>query len=189
MSLPPKDARPHQWPAHYRGLFVLGGSVSLPTLTDMQKTHSQIDPVALRLGYAGLLPQAFALLLLVEGSSMAWIATAGGFGYAALILSFLGGLWWATATLDGAAPRWIYGAAIAPSLIALATFLPWTWGWNWPGPSLAILALCLLLSPLVDRAIARSIPLPAQWLRLRWHLSLGLGTMTGILAAVALTQP
>lgn len=154
----------------------------------MQPTTPMLDPFALRLGYAGLLPQAFALVLLLDGSSMAWIASAGGYGYAALIFSFLGGMWWATAMLNAGAPRWIFVAAIAPSLIALATFLPWTWGWDWPGPSLAILSVCLLLSPLVDRAIARAIALPADWLRLRLHLSLGLGAMTGVLAVVALAQ-
>lgn len=144
-----------------------------------------LDPMVRRLGYAGLLPQLFAVLLLLDGRSMAWIATAGGFGYAALIFSFLGGLWWAMAMLNPDAPKWIYGAAIAPSLIALATFLPWTWGWNWPGPSLAILSACLLVSPLVDRAIAKTVSLPADWLRLRLHLSIGLGGLTAILAFTA----
>lgn len=148
-----------------------------------------IDPLALRLGYAGLLPQAFAVFLLVEGSGMGWLATAGGYGYAALIFSFLGGLWWAFAMLNAGAPRWIYGAAIAPSLIALATFLPWTWGWEWPGSSLGILAVCLLLSPKVDRAIALAVPVPSGWLRLRLHLSLGLGSMTAVLTVAAFAQP
>jgi Protein of unknown function (DUF3429) len=151
----------------------------------MQKSPEKLDPTARRLGYAGLLPQAFAVALLIDGSSMRWIASAGGFGYAALIFSFLGGLWWAIAMLNPAAPKWIYAAAIAPSLIALATFLPWTWGWEWPGPSLALLAAGLLLSPIVDRSIARHVELPKDWLRLRLHLSLGLGLMTAILAFAA----
>ncbi len=147
-----------------------------------------LAPTALQLGYAGLLPQAFAVFLLLDGSNLRWIASAGGFGYAAIIFSFLGGLWWAMAMLNPAAPRWIYAAAIAPSLIALMTFLPWTWGWDWPGPSLMILAAGLIASPLIDRQIVRHIELPSGWMRLRWHLSLGLGGMTAILAIAALAE-
>jgi Protein of unknown function (DUF3429) len=148
-----------------------------------------LSKTARAFGLAGLLPQLIAVLFLLDGSGMRWIATAGGFGYAALIFSFLGGMWWAIAMLNRNAPEWIYGAAIAPSLIALGTFLPWTWGWNWPGPSLLILAMCLFSSPLVDRAIARTLPLPDGWLALRWQLSLGLGALTAILAIAAFSEP
>lgn len=148
-----------------------------------------LAPTALKLGYAGLLPQAFAVFLLLDGGGMRWIASAGGFGYAAIIFSFLGGLWWAMAMLNPAAPRWIYAAAITPSLIALLTFLPWTWGWDWPGPSLMILAAGLIVSPLIDRQIAQHIDLPDGWMRLRWHLSLGLGGMTALLAIAAFATP
>lgn len=148
-----------------------------------------LDPVLVRLGYAGLLPQLFAMIMLLEGSSATWIATAGAFGYAALIFSFLGGLWWAIGMLRPEAPKWIFAAAIAPSLLALAAWLPWTWGWSWLGPSLAFLAVCLLCSPLVDFTLSRSVALPAGWLRLRLHLSLGLGVMTGILALAAMAAP
>ena len=155
----------------------------------MSQALRPLSPTALQLGYAGLLPQAFAVFLLLDGSEMRWIASAGGFGYAAIIFSFLGGLWWAMAMLNPAAPRWIFPAAIAPSLIALLTFLPWTWGWDWPGPSLLVLAVGLMASPLIDRQIVRYIELPHGWMRLRWHLSLGLGGMTGVLAIAALAQP
>ena len=155
----------------------------------MSQTPRPLSSTALKLGYAGLLPQAFAVFLLLDGSEMRWIASAGGFGYAAIIFSFLGGLWWAMAMLNPSAPRWIYAAAIAPSLIALATFLPWTWGWDWPGPSLMMLAFGLMASPLIDRQIVHHIALPDGWMRLRWHLSLGLGGMTALLAIAALGQP
>ncbi len=154
----------------------------------MQDAPPPLTKTAFMLGYAGLIPQLIAVLFLLDGSEMRWIATAGGYGYAALIFSFLGGLWWAIAMLNARAPRWLYAVAIAPSLIALATFLPWTWGWNWPGPSLAVLAVALCLSPLVDRAIKKALPLPEGWLRLRWHLSLGLGGLTAILAIAANSQ-
>lgn len=137
------------------------------------------------LGLAGLLPQIIAVLFLLDGGGMQWIAVAGGYGYAAFIFSFLGGIWWALALMQPSAPPWLYAAAVAPSLIALATFLPWTWGWSWPGPSLALLSIALLLSPIVDWRLARTVQLPSGWLVLRLQLSLGLALLTAILAIAA----
>jgi hypothetical protein len=148
----------------------------------MQTPPQPLSQTAKLFGYAGLLPQAFAVLTLIEGKELLWIATAGGYAYAALIFSFLGGLWWAIAILNRTAQDWIYAAAIAPSLIALATFLPWTWGWEWPQPSLIILAVCLIASPVIDYRIAEIVALPEGWLRLRLILSIGLGVLTAILA-------
>ena len=51
------------------------------------------------------------------------------------------------------------------------------------GPSLVALALALLASPLVDRALARHVALPAGWLRLRLIVAGGLGLMTLLIAA------
>jgi hypothetical protein len=151
----------------------------------MQYEPQPLSQTAMLFGYAGLLPQAFAVLMLLDGAEMRWIATAGGYGYAAFIFSFLGGLWWAIGLFNPAAPRWIFVAAVAPSLIALATFLPWTWGWSWPGPSLGVLAVCLLVSPIIDHKIAVDVRLPKGWLKLRLHLSLGLGSLTALLAIAA----
>lgn len=155
----------------------------------MEHTHPQLNDNLRWLGLAGLLPQLIAVLFLLDGAGMRWIAIAGGYGYAAFIFSFLGGIWWALALLNPAAPPWLYGAAIAPSLIALATFLPWTWGWIWPGPSLVVLSIALLLSPLVDWRLAQHFSLPCGWIRLRVQLSLGLGALTAILALAAVTGP
>jgi hypothetical protein len=143
-----------------------------------------LHPSAKWLGYAGLLPQLFAVLMLIDDGGLRWIAIAGGYGYAAFIFSFLGGVWWGLGLTAQNPPRWLFAVAIAPSLIALATYLPWTWGWDWPTLSLWILALCLVLSPLVDRALGRSIGLPEGWLRLRAQLSVGLGLLTFMLALV-----
>ena len=148
----------------------------------MTEPAKSLDPLAKWLGYAGLLPQLLAVVMLADDSSFRWIAMAGGYGYAAFIFSFLGGVWWGLALNAAPAPRWIYLAAVAPSLIALASYLPWTWGWDWPTPSLWILAMGLLLSPLVDRALGKTIALPNGWLRLRVHLSTGLGLLTAALA-------
>lgn len=138
--------------------------------------------VALRFGFAGLLPQAIALFLVVTDAEQRWSALAVGYAYAALIFSFLGGVWWGQAIAMRNAPGWIYAAAVAPSLIALGTYVPWVIGAEWPGPSLVVLGLCLILSPLIDRAIGRSVELPTGWMRLRIILSTGLGGLTLMLA-------
>ena len=58
--------------------------------------HPPLSRRARLLGYAGQLPQVFALILLADPETR-WIALAGGCGYAALIFSFLGGIWWGIA--------------------------------------------------------------------------------------------
>ena len=141
--------------------------------------------VALRFGFAGLLPQAIALFLVMTDSEQRWSALAVGYAYAALIFSFLGGVWWGQALSMKSAPSWIYAAAVAPSLIALATYVPWVIGAEWPGPSLVVLGICLILSPLVDRAIGQSVALPEGWMRLRLMLSTGLSALTLLLAWAA----
>ncbi len=73
-----------------------------------------------------------------------------------------------------------------PSLLAVALFLPWSFGWEWPGPALIYLGALILGSPLIDRALGFAAP---DFMRLRWHLSLGLGLLTialGVAAAGAI---
>ena len=133
------------------------------------------------LGLAGLLPQLACLAALVAGpAEWRFAALALAWGYAALIFSFLGGMWWgiAASRLHSAhrVPDWLWLAAVAPSLIAFATYLPWVFAAQWPQPSLVVLGLGLITSLAVDRAIA---PLaPPWWLRLRMLLSIGLGLAT-----------
>ena len=134
-------------------------------------------------GLGGLLPQAICLALVVQGGPGRWIALAAACFYAAIILSFLGGMWWMAGLLSGLRAGWVYGLAIVPSLIGWAALLPWSAGWNWPGPSLVVLALALLASPLVDRTLARHVAFPAGWLRLRIIMTSGLGFLTLLIAA------
>ena len=136
------------------------------------------------LGLAGLLPQAICLAAVAHGGPERWIALAAGCFYAAIILSFLGGMWWMAALLSGLCAGWVYGVAVLPSLIGFAALLPWTVGWSWPGPSLVVLALALLASPLIDRTLGRHIALPPGWLRLRMVMAGGLGLMTLLIAAL-----
>jgi Protein of unknown function (DUF3429) len=150
-----------------------------------QPTHpaaASLSTAARALGYAGLLPQAFCVALVLSGHEWRYSALAGGFAYAAAIFSFLGGVWWGQALASGRATTGAYVLAVMPSLLAVALFLPWTFGWEWPGPALFYLGALIALSPMVDRALGYAAP---DFLRLRWHLSLGLGALSIALGMVA----
>lgn len=134
------------------------------------------------LGYAGLLPQILCLALILTGHEWRYSALAGGFAYAAAIFSFLGGVWWGQAVQSGRATTGAYLIAVMPSLLAVALFLPWTFGWEWPGPAMLYLGALIALSPLIDRALGFAA---RDFLRLRWQLSLGLGSLTIILGLLA----
>ena len=136
------------------------------------------------LGLLGMAPQVLCLALVAQGGPDRWFALAAGCCYAAIILSFLGGLWWMAALLAGVRAEWVYALAVLPSLIGWAALLPWCVGWNWPGPSLMVLGVTLLASPLVEVALQRQIAWPAGWLRLRWTMASGLGLMTMAMAVV-----
>ncbi len=141
-----------------------------------------LTPAARVLGYAGLLPQVFCCAMILAGHEWRYAALAGGFAYAAAIFSFLGVVWWGQAVQSGRATTGAYVLAVMPSLLAVALFLPWSFGWEWPGPALFYLGALILASPLVDRALGYAAP---DFLRLRWHLSVGLGTLTLLLGALA----
>ena len=136
------------------------------------------------LGLAGLLPQAVCLMMAVQDGPSHWFAIAAACCYAAVILSFLGGMWWMAGALTGLREPWVYGMAVVPSLAGWAALLPWCVGWTWPGPSLAALGLLLLVSPLADAALVSRVALPAGWLRLRSTMAGGLGLLTLAIAAV-----
>ncbi|MEM6858699.1 MAG: DUF3429 domain-containing protein [Pseudomonadota bacterium] len=138
--------------------------------------HSALTPAARTLGYAGLLPQIICLALVAIDNPYRYNAEFMGFVYPAMIFSFLGGVWWGQAIAKlGAASAGSYIIAVMPSLIAAALFYPYLDGWEWPGPAMLYLGAFLALSPLVDRALGYAAP---DFLRLRWHLSLGLGGLT-----------
>lgn len=135
--------------------------------------------IALILGAAGLLPQiAVVLTLLTHAPATRFGALALGYAYAALIFSFLGGLWWGIAAKSAAPPAWVWIAAVLPSLVALATAWPWMVGLAWPGPSLIVLGLGLIAALGVDVALVKRGLAPRGWLTLRLPLSLGLGGLT-----------
>ena len=144
------------------------------------QTDSLPLPVRI-LGLAGVVPQIACLAIALTLPDWRWTALAAGCFYAALILAFLGGLWWMQAMLRGERGWEPYVFAVLPSLGGLAALLPWSLGWTWPGPSLVLLGLALLLSPLIDRYLARFLPVPSGWLRLRLIMASGLGGITLLL--------
>lgn len=136
------------------------------------------------LGLSGILPQALLVIVTMVLPLWRWAAIAAGCFYAAIILSFLGGMWWMLGLLTGRRDWGLYLLAVVPSLVGWAALLPGLPGWSGPAPSLIVLGLCLLASPLVDRTLNRDDTLPADWLRLRLRraMSTGLGLTTIALA-------
>lgn len=139
-----------------------------------------IGPMARALGYAGLLPQVLVVAtLLAGGSDTRFMALSLGYAYAAIIFSFLGGLWWGLASAARRpCPRWVWGVAVTPSLLSLLSAWPWATGMPWPGPSLVMLGIALAASLLVDLKLKRAGLTPQGWLALRAPLSIGLGVLT-----------
>lgn len=148
---------------------------------DVEMTdRRRLPPIARVLGFAGLVPQAAAVAVIVAGGPDLRSAALGlAYVYAALIFSFLGGVWWGLgAAADGPAPRWVWIVAVAPSLIALACALPLV---NRPADlSLSLVALggLIAFSLLADLRLKAAGLTPEGWLALRIPLSLGLGLLT-----------
>lgn len=97
----------------------------------------------------------------------------------------MGGIWWGVAASNAAAPRWLPVAAVAPSLIAFASGIPWMNGSPWPGPSLWALGVAIMLTALVDWRLFALELIDVTLFKLRAVLSLSLGALTLILAAIA----
>lgn len=131
---------------------------------------NKVPAPALLLGLAGLIP---AIVLTSAGLMELGIfaPSTPGFvrSYAALILSFLGGTWWAFA-LREERPNWLLLIlAVLPSLLG--------WGaifWFQPAEALFALALMLVAALGVDWMMVRRGLAPVWWMRLRVPLSLGL---------------
>ena len=136
-----------------------------------------LAPAARLLGYAGLLPLvgcAAGLVLLPMHRAPLLDA---GFGYAALIFSFLGGLWWGQGVARRKTSPALFGIAVLPSLIAWALMLLRLLGWTTEEALLA-LGAAILFSPIVDLVLARKQVQVGGWIALRLQLSTGLGALT-----------
>lgn len=164
--------------------------MNLPIATE---TDDPRDTALVRvLGHGGLIPFVMltATLWLVTGELQTWVAMALA-TYAALILSFLGGIHWGIGwqagmreRLDKQTPRALHAQrrhflwGIVPSLLA------------WPGvlmpafAGLAWLGFILIIAYLADRTLYRSAGLQ-QWLTLRFRLS-AVAALSCFIAAGAL---
>lgn len=124
-----------------------------------------VNPVALRLGYAGLIPFILgaALVWLVREDAHPYV-TDGLSRYAAVVISFLGAIHWGLGfrqTVPSPTP-FIWG--VAPALLAwIASTMPAYAG-------LVIEGALLIVCYLVDRRLYPSLGASA-WLTLRFRLS------------------
>lgn len=119
------------------------------------------------LSLAGLLP--FVALSIGVAFDLLAHATTALIAYAAVILSFLGGIQWGVSMMsreDDSRSAWVMGMSIAPSLVAWGSLLT-------PQLSLAfIIALAGLASALaVDRALMRMAMLPLWFWQLRVRIT------------------
>lgn len=128
---------------------------------------SSPDTTALRLAYAGLLPFLLGALLVwaVRSDVQAYVALALS-AYAAVVLSFLGGIHWGLVMRQAApsdpARSLLWG--VVPSLVAWpAAVMP-------PHAGLVILGVMLIVSYAVDRRLYPAHGV-AAWLTLRFRLS------------------
>lgn len=122
-------------------------------------------PLALRLGYAGLIPFVLGALLtwLVRPDAHPYVTDALA-KYAALIVSFLGGVHWGLGLRHEApSPGRFAWAAVALLLAWVAVLMP-------PYAGLALLGALLLVCYAVDRRAYPAHGLGA-WLVLRFRLS------------------
>jgi Protein of unknown function (DUF3429) len=138
------------------------------------------DPLAKRLGYAGLIPFVLlaALLWIVQADLRPWLTIALA-SYAALIATFLGGIHWGMAASQSFGQRsfhLIWG--ITPSLIAwLALIMPAYAG-------LPLIAFLLVACYLVDRNTYPSAGWSA-WLPMRTKLTI-VATLSCLIGAGAI---
>lgn len=149
----------------------------------MAQSQITLSKYALWLGFTGLLPQVFACALAITNGSWGIYIPVSGFAYAALIFSFLGGVWWGNALSSQKLHLWIFVAAVCPSLIAWIAALLIFVDFRWRPYSNGAIAIGLIISPLIDQQIGKIISHPKGWMKLRWILSIGLGFLTLIIAA------
>ena len=142
--------------------------MSIPTAPASMPASSPAsapDTTALRLAYAGLLPFVLGALLLwaVRADVQAYVALALS-AYAALVLSFLGGIHWGLAMRQPHAARAGLVWGVVPSLVAWpAALMP-------PDAGLVILGAMLVVTYAVDRRLYPAHG-AAAWLMLRFRLS------------------
>ena len=129
------------------------------------KSATAPGPQALRLGYAGLLPfvAGAALIWIVRADAHPYVAAALS-AYAAVIVSFLGGIHWGFGMRAAAAAPSLFTWGVLASLIAwVAVVMP-------PYAGLVVQGLALIACYLVDRRVYPRHG-AAAWLLLRFRLT------------------
>lgn len=155
-------------------------------MTNEDASPCRVGPVALALGFSGLLPQlaiAGAALILPQGGAIRAALPLGALIYGGAILSFLGGIWWGFAMRRREHQAGLAALSVLPSLVAaavLALSLFGDAGWL-----CVALGSAIMLTLPVDRHLAATGDAPEGWMRLRIPLSLGLGTLTILVGALA----
>ena len=133
-----------------------------------------------RLGYAGLIPFVLlaALMWLVDTELLPFVAIALG-GYAAAIVSFLGGVHWGIGFMKGQdAPPFHFIWGVVPSLFAwVALMMP-------AYAALPLLGLVVVACYAVDSKIYPTAGL-ASWLPMRLRLTV-VATASCVLGAAAI---
>ncbi|WP_455155998.1 DUF3429 domain-containing protein [Sphingomonas zeae] len=147
--------------------------------------HAHLPRPPLILGAAGVLPPLLCVALALVDPTLILPATIGGGLYAALILSFLGGMWWMEALLRRDDRGWPYLVAVLPSLIGWALLLPPLLAGGSIRLALILLGLVIMVTPLVDLRVGTAMRTNTRWARQRWAMSLGLGGLTLILGLIA----
>ena len=154
------------------GGFVRPGAVVLNTYPSpefgplAQKQRHDPPLWALRLGYAGLAPFVIgALLVWLVDTALTPFVMLGLAAYAAVIASFLGGIYWGLAMRsDAATQRFAFGWGVVPSLVsAVAVIMP-------PWAGLVVLGALLIACYWVDRKHYGHYGL-RPWLTLRFRLT------------------
>ena len=153
-----------------------------------QTDTGPLAPATRLLGYAGLLPQVLAVLFELPIGPRWWreaavVAPMLALFYGAVILSFLGGIWWGFATgRRGGSQARLATIAVVPSLVAFALLIAAPFVFDW---ALVGLGSAILLTLLVDRHLVSTGEAPQGWLQLRVPLSAGLGALTILVAILA----
>lgn len=137
------------------------------------------DQTITRLGYAGLIPFVLltGLIWLVDSELLPFLSTALA-GYAATIVSFLGGVHWGIGFMKGpGAPRYHFIWGVMPSLLAwLALLMP-------VYAALPLLGLVLVACYVVDSQTYPTAGLTSQLL-MRLQLTV-VATLSCVLSAAA----
>ena len=146
-------------------------------MTEPASARGSVGESPLILGYAGLFPQIAAVATCVFAADSD-VGPMFAFAYAALILSFLGGIWWGFAMRSGRDQGRIATMAVLPSLfgallilLSIAHILPL-------GLALVLMGSAVIMTLLIDRRLVDAGCAPVGWMALRVPLSIGLGGLT-----------